>query len=470
MFASVNRPQTTLLTWACAALLCLAAAASAGAAQAARRGESAPSTLLSWNTEKGVVDANVSSAELLDVLEEIAEATGWRVYVDPGAVKRTVSTKFKGRKPDKALDLLLGNLGRVLLPGTNGGPSRLLVFRTSEKEATRLVNRPVRKNVKPIPNELLVRLKPGSKMEALAKKLGAKILGQSESMNGYRLGFEDADAANAARKALEQEDDVRSIDPNFTVEELPVPSGGVAGGLNFRLNPGKDGENLVIGLIDSAVQRQGGRMDEFLLPTISLAGESTPTADRPTHGTSMFQTLMQGLEAGTGGAGASNVRVLPVDVYGNNPTTTTFEVAAGVVQAVNDGAKVLSLSLGTSGDTPFLHDVIRQAADLGIVIVAAAGNEPTTAATYPAAYPETVAVTAGSADGQIAPYANRGDFVDVIAPGTFVVTHNGQTWRVTGTSGSTALFSGFVAGIADANKLTPQQARVEAYKRVPAKK
>ena len=47
-----------------------------------------------------------------------------------------MSTKFKDRTPDRALDLLLGNLGRVLLPGTNGGLLRLLVFRNSEKAAT----------------------------------------------------------------------------------------------------------------------------------------------------------------------------------------------------------------------------------------------------------------------------------------------------------------------------------------------
>ena len=44
-------------------------------------------------------------------------------------------------------------------------------------------------------------------------------------------------------------------------------------------------------------------------------------------------------------------------------------------------------------------------------------DEPSTIPVYPAAYPDVVAVTAGDKKGNIAPYANRGSFVDVVAPG-----------------------------------------------------
>src|SRR6185503_8535250 len=100
------------------------------------------------------------------------------ILIEPGT-RRKVSTKFKDRSPDKALDLLLGDLDRVLLPSTNGTGRQLLVFRSSQKNATKLVRAPSRKG-KPIPNELIVTMKEGKSLEDLAKKLGAKILSKSK--------------------------------------------------------------------------------------------------------------------------------------------------------------------------------------------------------------------------------------------------------------------------------------------------
>src|SRR5436190_24319180 len=72
---------------------------------------------LTWRKDKGTVDADISTCDLIRTLENVAEATGWRILIEPGT-RRKVSTKFKDRSPDKALDLLLGDLDRVLLPST----------------------------------------------------------------------------------------------------------------------------------------------------------------------------------------------------------------------------------------------------------------------------------------------------------------------------------------------------------------
>ena len=83
---------------------------------------------LTWRKDKNSVDADVNSWSLIQTLEKIGEATDWEIYLEPGT-KRNVSTTFKNRPRDKALDFLLGDQGRVLLPQTNGQPARLLVFR-----------------------------------------------------------------------------------------------------------------------------------------------------------------------------------------------------------------------------------------------------------------------------------------------------------------------------------------------------
>jgi thermitase len=142
------------------------------------------------------------------------------------------------------------------------------------------------------------------------------------------------------------------------------------------------------------------------------------------------------------------VRVLPIDVYGAGGVTTTFDVANAVARAAREGADVINLSLGGAEPSALLQRVLRQAVEAGALPVAAAGNQPTTAPTYPAAYGETLAVTAGDRRGAVASYANRGEFVDVIAPGTSIVDHNGRAYVVSGTSAATASVSGLATALA----------------------
>ena len=420
---------------------------------------------LNWHKDRDAVDADISSWSLLRTLEQVAEATGWQIYLQPG-LQRKVSTKFKDRPRDKALDLLLGNLGRVLLPGTNGGPHRLLVFRTSERDATRLI-RATQRGAKPIPNELLVRMKKGKKVDELAKKLGAKVVGESEGLNSARLRFEDEDATSAAREALLNDEDVGSVDPNFPITAQPSLEGSGGPAMpDLKLKPIKEGEGIVIGLIDTAIQKQGNNYDNFLLPSISVAGATTPSAELPTHGTSMYETILRGI-AMFGEDGASKVRILPIDVYGDKGTTTTYEVANGIYQALQNGAQVINLSLGSEGDTPYLHDIIQKGTEAGRVFVGSAGNTPVTTPTYPAAYPEVIGVTAGDSRDRIASYANRGDFVDAMAPGNSIVPFNGQNWRISGTSPAAAYFSGAVAVTIDRTGQSAAQSALAVQRSLP---
>ena len=157
----------------------------------------------------------------------------------------------------------------------------------------------------------------------------------------------------------------------------------------------------------------------------------------------MAETILRAM--GIAGQGASSAQILPVDVYGSSATTTSWNVASGIQAAVNGGATVLNLSLGSSGDSSILDGMVQQAIGDGILIFAAAGNQPVTSPTYPAAIPGVMAVTA-TQNGQIAPYADYGSFVDLAAPGTPVVYLGNQPWLVQGTSVSSAYMTGIATG------------------------
>src|ERR1043166_9213927 len=159
---------------------------------------------LNRNTSKGRVTADIKGTELLPVLEQVAAETGWKVFVEADTIHNRVSASFTDANTGQALKLLLGDVNYALVP-QNTGSSKLYVFRTSQGNATVAVvpRKPAGTNAtsKVIPNELIVRLKPGAKIEDIARLLGAKVVGKIDSMNAYRLQFEDAAATDSARKS-----------------------------------------------------------------------------------------------------------------------------------------------------------------------------------------------------------------------------------------------------------------------------
>jgi hypothetical protein len=390
-------------------LLCLAGAGPTLAADS-----------LYWRTNENRVTADIKSGTLSKLLEQIARTTGWQVFVEPD-MTQTVSAKFKDLPPGEALRLLLGDLNYALLPETNALP-RLFVFRTSQKKATKRIRADDDgwARGKWLRNELIVRLKPGANIDDLARALGAKVVGRLPSLNAYRLRFEDQAGADAARQQLANDPQAGSVDNNYSLDRPSSPDeryGSSIAPVQLKLNPPPSNGRVIVGLVDTAVQPLGGNLDSFLLKQISVAGDPVVDPSSPSHGTSMAETILRSLQMA--GDGSTSVRILPVDVYGPNPSTSTFDVAVGIAQAVNGGATIINLSLGSDGDSPFLHGVIQDAIRHNIPIFAAAGNEPVTTPYFPAAYPEVMAVTAID-QGQIAPYANRGSFVSLGAPGSSI--------------------------------------------------
>src|SRR5439155_12995895 len=293
---------------------------------------------LVWRTDKNQVDADIESWPLSEVLESISSATDWQIYVEPDT-EYTVTTRFQNLKPPEALRRLLGELNFALLPQTNG-PVKLFIYRNSVHEATQLIQ--VARKARPeaaskaIPNELIVRLKPGAKesIDALAKRLGAKVVGRLDGLNAYRLQFDDEAAAQSARAELESDSNVGSVENNFAItppaslEPLAMSS---APPLSLKPDVNPSSDRIIVGLIDTPIQRQGTVIKDFLLTGLSLYGDYQPPADQVTHATAMAETILDGVARALRENGNSSAKVplsiLPIDIYGGNESTSTFDVA-----------------------------------------------------------------------------------------------------------------------------------------------
>ena len=421
--------------WCCIATVAAGMTATAG-----------PTNFLAWHPGIERMDADIKGETLVPLLRQISERTGWHVYMEPGTA-RTVSAKFKDLPSADALRMLFGGLNFSVSPRTNASPV-LYVFSTRVQNATQLVHGedPAARKVA---GELLVKLRPGVNADDLAKMVGARIVARDDRLGLVRLQFGSEAAADAALNQLQNNSDVAAVDYNYYYD--PPPPAEMIGSstlspVSLQLKPPGDTGKVIVGLIDTAVQRLDGSLNDFLMKSVSVAGDAGASGDL-THGTAMAETILRSVSVVEGGN--SSVQILPVDVYGPNANTTSWDVALGIQAAVNNGATVVNLSLGGTGESSFLSALIQTAQNSGILFFAAAGNQPGSFATYPAAYPGVMAVTAEE-QGKLAPYANYGSFVDLAAPDSTVAYLNNHAWFVQGTSVSTAYMTGLAAGTADA--------------------
>jgi len=433
----------------------------------------AASEHITFNASRRQLDAEIDSWPLEKVLARLGAVTGWRVYIVPDT-EDTVTTSFRQLDTGDALRRLLGAFNFALLPQSDGSTA-LFVFRRSADEATRLVAHAdptsrVRPGT-PIPDELVVVLKPraGESIDALAKRHGAHVVGRLESQRAYRLAFADEKAAADARRSLTGDADVESLESNFALAppaELAPLAQGSEPALTLEPNVSPSKTAVVVGLLDSPVQAQGSRIEGFMQPGVSVFGDYQEPSGALTHGTAMAETIIDGVqqaldEAGRGDA-RINLSIIPIDVYGGNERTSSFDVAQGLAAALDRHANIVNMSLGGDSQSPLLENLIASAARQGTVLVGAAGNAAVTTPFYPAADPGVLSVTAAGDGGGIAPYANRGTWVDALAPGSNVVAYGGQMWLGNGTSFSSSWVSGWAAGtmVAGTRQATAVERRV----------
>jgi thermitase len=158
--------------------------------------------------------------------------------------------------------------------------------------------------------------------------------------------------------------------------------------------------------------------------------------DDNNHGTHCAGIVAAALNNGIGIAGIAQIQIMAEKVLDANGWGYDSWVTQGIYHAVDSGAKIISMSLGGSEDSPPLHEAVKYAYDHGVLVVAAAGNTANDVKQYPAAYEEAIAVSATDALDDLASFSTHGDWVDLSAPGVdiFSTIRFGSYAYLSGTS------------------------------------
>ncbi len=122
---------------------------------------------------------------------------------------------------------------------------------------------------------------------------------------------------------------------------------------------------------------------------------------------------------------APDARVLPIKVLNDEGKTTAFRVAKAIIYAIDQRAQVINLSLSSCAGLRIIERAVDEAEELGIIIVAAAGNSGNHAddfPEFPAAMNKVAGVVATDTAGHVAPFSNYGDNYFLAAPGIDIIS------------------------------------------------
>ena len=178
------------------------------------------------------------------------------------------------------------------------------------------------------------------------------------------------------------------------------------------------------------------------------------------HGTSVAGLIAAAQNNSVGISGiAPNVKVMNLRAGNASGFLEEDDVAEAIIYAVDNGCKIVNMSFGDVAYSYLLRDAISYGVSRGVIFVASAGNSATSTPNYPAAFTETISVSATDSSNSLAPFSNYGNTISVAAPGTHVLSTviGNRYGKVTGTSFSAPIVSAVLALICSANPSLPAE-------------
>ena len=176
------------------------------------------------------------------------------------------------------------------------------------------------------------------------------------------------------------------------------------------------GLSLRIGIIDSSIdQRHSAFSNSSITTQRFVDNDSPPNA----HGTAIASIIASNDPQALGLA--PSAKIYAAEVFDHNEQQGEFASTVSLIKALSwlmtQDVSVINISLAGPSNR-LLETALTRVRERGVLAIAAAGNGGQMAQPmYPAAYPEVVAVTATDDRGRAFRLANRGEYVDIAAPG-----------------------------------------------------
>jgi len=290
-----------------------------------------------------------------------------------------------------------------------------------------------------VADEALVQFLPGigaTQREAVHTSLGCELIENiAEGLDRIRLGGEDLDARLATYNAHPSVD---YAEPHNVYRTLFTPNdsdwGLQWGPQNMNCPAAWDlytGGNTIVAILDSSVDYTHSDLAAHY-----HYGRDYYNGDNDPY--DFFDFIGHGTHC-SGIAAAVTNNANGIAGVGFDCKFAFYQVGmvilisdAAVIQSINDviaqGWHVISMSFGGSGSSASMENALNNAYNAGVVCIAAAGNDGTTAQLYPAAYDNVIAVASHNVNNQRSSFSTYGQWVSVSAPGENIYSTIYSLW------------------------------------------
>ncbi|HEY9854918.1 MAG TPA: S8 family peptidase [Stenomitos sp.] len=284
-----------------------------------------------------------------------------------------------------------------------------------------------------VAQQILVKFKPGAEALDLEQSVGQTV--RTNSRTGMKLIKVRGDVASALAK-LQASGKVAYAEPNYVIRmadyhveaDVNDPMAKdqytldkVQARAAWDLSTGSP--NTVLAIVDTGVDYTHPDLAGRVLKGHDFVNNDDDAMDDQGHGTHCAGIAAASANNGVGIAGiAPNVTILAVKVLSSSGSGSYEGVANGIIYAADQGAKVISMSLGGPSTSKALEDAVKYAMGKGVAVVAAMGNDGRETVSYPAGVPGVIAVGSTDSADLRSSFSNMGSHISIAAPGSKILS------------------------------------------------
>lgn len=189
------------------------------------------------------------------------------------------------------------------------------------------------------------------------------------------------------------------------------------------------GKGIKVAVVDTGVDLNHPDLKDNLIEGYNSIDPDKPPRDDHYHGTHVAGIIGAVANNNIGIAGvAPDSKIMPIKVMDNDGKGNASDIAQGIVWAVDHGADVINLSIGSRYKSDIQLKAINYALKKNVVVVSSMGNDGTEVKFYPAAFNEIPGLKDVIAVGSIEPkkskssFSNYGNWISVTAPGSYIAS------------------------------------------------
>jgi subtilisin family serine protease len=230
------------------------------------------------------------------------------------------------------------------------------------------------------------------------------------------------------------------------------------------------GEDVIVAVIDTGCDITHDDIKNNIINGYNIVASSNLVYDGNGHGTHVAGTIAA-INNNLGIVGVSpKTKIMPIKALADNGSGSNNDVASGIDYAVENGADIITMSLGSDFPSVRIEKSLIRAIEKRVAVFCAAGNSGIMReVNFPARYDQSICIGAINRGLDLCEFSCTGESLDFLAPGADIISciPNNQYASMTGTSmatpfavGCMSLFLSYARKISGDSKLRLTQEEI----------